>query len=107
MTRGASVRLAGVVALLLVAAACSSGGAGDGGNATTTSPPEQEVLSFTAPRLGGALADLSPMVQQVILRGFAALSSLVTGTIVGAIGGLIAWAVSRPSRNRRERGEIS
>ncbi|WP_017603045.1 hypothetical protein [Nocardiopsis alkaliphila] len=48
-----------------------------------------------APRLGGALADLSPMVQQVILRGFAALSSLVTGTIVGAIGGLIAWAVSK------------
>jgi hypothetical protein len=57
MTRGASARLAGVVALLLVAAACSSGGAGDGGNATTTSPPEQEVLSFTAPRLGGGTLD--------------------------------------------------
>jgi hypothetical protein len=57
MTRGASARLAGVVALLLIAAACSSGGAGDGGNATHTSPPEQEVLRFTAPRLGGGTLD--------------------------------------------------
>lgn len=57
-----------------------------------------------APTLGGALADLPPMVQQVILRGFAALSSLVTGTIVGAISGLIAWAVSKalPESTRTE-----
>ncbi len=56
MTRGASARLAGVVALMLVAAACSSD-AGDGRNTTATSPPEQQVLSFTAPRLGGGTLD--------------------------------------------------
>lgn len=57
-----------------------------------------------APTLGCGLSDPSPMVQQVILRGFAALSSLITGTIADAISGLIAWAVSKtlPESTRTE-----
>ena len=47
------------------------------------------------PTLGGNLADLSPVVQQVIIRVFAALSSLVTGTVVGAACGLVAWGASK------------
>ncbi|SIO86400.1 hypothetical protein [Nocardiopsis sp. JB363] len=47
------------------------------------------------PTLGGNLADLSPGVQQGIIRVFAALSSLVTGTVVGALCGLVAWAASK------------
>ncbi len=42
--------------------------------------------------LGGNLADLDPGVQTVIIRVFAAVSSLVTGSVVGAAAGLIAWA---------------
>lgn len=48
-----------------------------------------------APTLGGDLADLSPVVQQVVIRVFAALSGLVTGTVVGTVCGLIAWGASR------------
>lgn len=45
------------------------------------------------PRLGGNLADIDPAVQTVILRAAAAVSSLVTGTVVGVVTGLIAWAL--------------
>lgn len=47
------------------------------------------------PTLGGGLAGLSPVVQQVMVRVFAALSSMVTGTVVGAVCGLVALAASK------------
>ncbi|WP_160051812.1 hypothetical protein [Nocardiopsis sp. FR26] len=47
------------------------------------------------PALGGNLADLPPLAQSVILRGFAAVGGLLTGTVVGAVCGLAAWAVGR------------
>src|SRR5699024_5638162 len=37
------------------------------------------------PRLGGNLSGLDPNIQDIILRFFAAISSLLTGVIVGAI----------------------
>lgn len=46
------------------------------------------------PRLGGNLADLDSGLQTVIIRFFSAISSLFTGVIVGAVTGLIAWAIS-------------
>ncbi len=45
------------------------------------------------PRLGGNLSGLAPTVQAVLFRSFAALSSLVTGTVVGAVTGLVAWGL--------------
>jgi hypothetical protein len=47
------------------------------------------------PSLGGNLGGLSPVAQEVIVRGFAAMSSLVTGTLVGAVCGLVAWATGK------------
>lgn len=46
------------------------------------------------PSLGGNLSGLDPAVQAIIIRGFAALSSLVTGTLVGAACGAVAWVLS-------------
>ncbi|MGP9539335.1 hypothetical protein ACT3SP_15105 [Brachybacterium sp. AOP43-C2-M15] len=59
------------------------------------------------PALGGNLADLDPTVQAIVVRSFAALSSLVTGTGVGAVCGLLAALLSRPlaaARRRRRPG---
>ncbi len=47
------------------------------------------------PTLGGNLSDLAPGVQEGIMRGFAGLSSLVTGVLVGAVSGLVAWAAAK------------
>lgn len=48
-----------------------------------------------APTLGGNLAGtLSPVWEQVVVRGFACVSSLVTGLAVGAVTGVVAWALS-------------
>ncbi|BCJ66257.1 hypothetical protein [Polymorphospora rubra] len=47
------------------------------------------------PALGGNLSDLDPTAQSAILRTFAAISSVFTGVIVGAITGLIAWGLSK------------
>ena len=47
------------------------------------------------PSLGGNLGGLSPTAQEVIVRGFAAVSSLITGTLVGAVCGLVAWAIDK------------
>ncbi len=47
------------------------------------------------PALGGNLSDLAPGNQTMIIRIFATISSLFTGAIVGAVSGLIAWALSR------------
>lgn len=53
------------------------------------------------PRLGGNLTNLDPGLQSVILRFFAAVSSLFTGVIVGAITGLLAWGLSVAARTPR------
>lgn len=46
------------------------------------------------PELDGNLADLAPAAQAAIIRVFSGLSSLVTGTAIGAICGLITWGLS-------------
>lgn len=53
------------------------------------------------PQLGGNLATLSPEAQALITRGFAAVSGLFTGLVVGAISGLIAWGLSALARSGR------
>lgn len=53
------------------------------------------------PRLGGNLADVPPAVQDVVLRAFAAVSSLVTGTLVGAVAGAAAWGAQKLRNLRR------
>ncbi len=50
------------------------------------------------PALGGNLAGLDPTAQSLILRFFAAVSSLFTGVIVGAIAGLVAWGLGKSTR---------
>ncbi|WP_084958451.1 hypothetical protein [Thermoactinospora rubra] len=50
------------------------------------------------PSLGGNLRDLAPGVQAVLLRGFAVVSSLFTGVVVGALSGLVAWVARRVLR---------
>ncbi|MEV2276612.1 hypothetical protein AB0I72_13605 [Nocardiopsis sp. NPDC049922] len=52
------------------------------------------------PTLGGNLSDLAPGVQAVIIRGFSVISSLVTGTVVGAVSGLVALVAQRLLRVR-------
>ncbi|MCH1883515.1 hypothetical protein [Agrococcus sp. ARC_14] len=50
------------------------------------------------PQLGGALADLDSGLESAIVRTFAAASSLVTGLLVGAVSGLIAWGIRAIAR---------
>lgn len=52
------------------------------------------------PRLGGNLADVDPAVQNIIIRAFAAGSSLVTGTVVGVVAGAIAHGLRLIARRR-------
>ncbi|MFD6953580.1 hypothetical protein A6A08_23340 [Nocardiopsis sp. TSRI0078] len=52
------------------------------------------------PTLGGNLGDLPSVVHTVVVRGFAVVSSLVTGAVVGAVTGLVAWGVDRAVRPR-------
>lgn len=48
------------------------------------------------PRLGGNLEGvLFPAAEAVLLRGFAVVSSLFTGVLVGAATGAVAWLLSR------------
>jgi hypothetical protein len=48
------------------------------------------------PRLGGTLLGvLDPGAEMVIFRTAAFFSSLVTGTCVGAVVGLVAWVIER------------
>jgi hypothetical protein len=58
------------------------------------------VAAFeVAPRLGGNLEGaLAPGLEVPIVRGFAFLSSLVTGTFVGAVVGVVAWTIERLRR---------
>ncbi|WP_252199682.1 hypothetical protein [Brevibacterium sp. RIT 803] len=53
------------------------------------------------PRLGGNLSDLDPLVSSLIVRTFAAASSLITGTAVGAGVGLLTWVLDRLLRRNR------
>ncbi len=57
------------------------------------------------PRLGGELADASPATQQLILRVAAAVSGLLTGTVVGAVSGLAAWGLTALTRRQRADGD--
>src|SRR5215203_3701420 len=51
------------------------------------------------PSLGGNLEGaLAPGLEALIVRGFAFLSSLVTGTFVGAVVGVVAWTIERLRR---------
>lgn len=51
------------------------------------------------PRLDGNLEGiLGPGLELVILRTFAFFSSIVTGTVVGATVGLVAWLIERVRR---------
>ncbi|GAA2575365.1 hypothetical protein GCM10010399_00990 [Dactylosporangium fulvum] len=47
------------------------------------------------PTLGGNLTGVDPTVQSAVVRTAAALSSLVTGTIVGAVTGAVAALLCR------------
>lgn len=63
-----------------------------------------EAFPEGPPQLGGNLADVSSSLQGLILRGFAVVASLVTGTLVGAVCGLVAAGIStvlhRPQARR-------
>ena len=51
------------------------------------------------PSLGGNLDSvLDPGLESVVLRTFTFLGSIVTGTVVGAIIGLVAWVIKRVPR---------
>ena len=48
------------------------------------------------PRLGGTLGHaLDPNAEAIVLRVAAFFSSVITGTLVGAIIGTLAWAIGR------------
>lgn len=59
-----------------------------------------DVAFDGAPRLGGNLAHLAHGTQDVIMRFFAATSSVFTGVVVGAVVGVVAWALSIITRRR-------
>lgn len=60
-----------------------------------------ESFGDDPPQLGGNLSDVDPTLEAVILRSFAAVSSLFTGLIVGAISGLVAWGISTARHGSR------
>lgn len=60
-----------------------------------------ESFGDDPPQLGGNLADLDPSLEAIIIRSFAAVSSIFTGVIVGAISGLVAWGLSNLLRRSR------
>ncbi|OZM81314.1 hypothetical protein [Pseudonocardia sp. MH-G8] len=47
------------------------------------------------PRLGGNLADVPAATSAVVVRSFAAVGSVFTGVLVGAVSGLVAWGISK------------
>lgn len=62
----------------------------------------EESFGDDPPQLGGNLSHLDPALEAAIIRVFAAVSSIFTGLIVGAICGLVAWGLSTAlHRSRR------
>ncbi|WP_144120831.1 hypothetical protein [Catellatospora sichuanensis] len=61
------------------------------------------ALGGVAPTLGGNLADLDPTVQELLLRTAAAVSSLVTGVLVGVLTGAVAALLCRVVPDRTDR----
>jgi hypothetical protein len=61
----------------------------------------------SAPALGGRLAGIDPAAQEGVLRTAAALSSLVTGTVVGIVTGAVAALLDRvvPAAENRPHAE--
>lgn len=57
-----------------------------------------QAYAGSPPALGGNFSGLDLGVRQTIVRVFAVFSSLFTGVAVGAIVGLVAWAVSKVVR---------
>jgi len=51
-----------------------------------------------SPRLGGNLGDVAPATSEAVVRSFAAVSSVFTGVLVGAVAGLVAWGAGRLRR---------
>lgn len=62
-----------------------------------------EAFGGDVPTLGGSLAGtLSPGWEEVVLRGFACVSSVVTGFLVGVVTGVVAWGLATvPALTRR------
>src|SRR5690625_1711742 len=58
------------------------------------------VAFDTPPTLGGNLKDVTPLVNSMITRVFAFLSSITTGTVIGIITALIGSAINyfKPTR---------
>ncbi len=53
----------------------------------------------SGPALDGNLeGTMSPWVESLVLRGFAAVSSVFTGLLVGAVTGLVGWAADAARR---------
>lgn len=56
------------------------------------------------PRLGGTLeGQLSPGVEDMVLRGLSVGSSLLTGVALGVMTGAIAWLLARATDGHRAR----
>ena len=57
------------------------------------------VWGESPPRLGGSLAGAwSPATEELLMRGATGLSSLATGTVIGALTGALAWGVQEIAR---------
>lgn len=53
------------------------------------------------PRLGGNLGDVPAATSAVVVRSFAAVGSVFTGVLVGAVSGLVAWGINKVLVSRR------
>ena len=61
----------------------------------------EQAFAGSAPTLGANLTGLDPGLQEAATRIAAVVSSLFTGVAVGAIIGLLTWAVSGLTTRRR------
>src|SRR5690625_4111087 len=55
----------------------------------------EQAFPNGAPQLGDNLANIDPLIETVIIRTFSSFSSLVTGTLVGAVCGVIAMGLNK------------
>ena len=56
------------------------------------------VFGDNPPRLGGAFGLLDPLVEQIVVRSAAFVSSILSGTSVGALVGAVAAGLARVQR---------